>query len=52
MALDLETINNTYYKGCGDTTPRGQSGKAGSYIPLSEWPQEVKDTYSYNPEGG
>ena len=24
MALDHETINNTYFKGYGDTTPRGK----------------------------
>ena len=51
MALDHETINNTYFKGYGDTTPRGQTGVPGFYVPFDEWPQEVKDAYSYNPEG-
>ena len=51
MALDQETINNTYFKGYGDTTPRGQTGVPGFYVPFDEWPQEVKDAYSYNPEG-
>ncbi len=51
MALDHETINNTYFKGYGDTTPRGQVGVPGFYVPFDEWPQEVKDAYSYNPEG-
>ena len=51
MALDHETINNTYFKGYGDTTPRGQIGMPGFHVPFDEWPQEVKDAYSYNPEG-
>ena len=51
MALDLETINNTYFKGYGDTTPSGPVGMPGFKIPFDEWPQEVKDVYSYNPEG-
>ncbi len=51
MALDQETINNTYFKGYGDATPRGQIGVPGFYVPFDEWPQEVKDAYSYNPEG-
>ena len=51
MALDLETINNTYFKGYGDPTPTGQVGMPGFYVPFDEWPQEVKDAYSYNPEG-
>ena len=51
MALDHETINNTYFKGYGDTTPRGQIGLPGFYVPFDQWPQEVKDAYSYNPEG-
>ena len=29
MALDLETINDVYFKGYGDTTPHGQMGDAG-----------------------
>ena len=51
MALDHETINNTYFKGYGDATPRGQIGMPGFHVPFDEWPQEVKDAYSYNPEG-
>ena len=51
MAVDHETINNTYFKGYGDTTPTGQLGMSGSYVPYSEWPQEVQDAYSYNADG-
>ena len=51
MALDLETINNTYFKGYGDTTPKGITGMPEYYIPFEEWPQEVKKAYTYDPEG-
>ena len=51
MALDLETINNTYFKGYGDTTPKGITGRPEYYIPFEEWPQEVKKAYTYDPEG-
>ena len=51
MALDLETINDTFYKGLGETTPFGQSAVKGYYIPFEEWPEEVKKTYRYDPAG-
>ena len=53
MALDLETINNTFFKGRADTTPHGQIGEShkGWFIPFDEWPEEVKQGYMYNPEG-
>ena len=51
MAVDHETINYTYFKGSGDTTPNGPVGMEDFYVPFDEWPQEVKDVYSYNPEG-
>ena len=53
MALDLETIVETYYKGYGDATPHGQIGNdvAGIGTPFEEWPEEVKKTYRYDPEG-
>ena len=36
MALDLETINNVFFKGYGDTTPHGQQGDAaiGYFVPV------------------
>ena len=52
MALDLETINETYFSGLGDATPHGfvdNSSMAGT--PFDQWPEEVKKTYSYDPEG-
>jgi len=51
MALDLETFNNSYFKGYGDTTPMGMTSVKGFYIPFEEWPQEVKNAYTYDPEG-
>ena len=53
MALDLETINDTFLMGRADTTPHGQLGGAQKefYIPFDEWPEEVKKGYMYDPEG-
>ena len=53
MALDLETINDTFFKGRADTTPHGQLGDSleGMFIPFDEWPEEVKRGYMYDPEG-
>ena len=55
MALDLETINNAFFKGHADTTPHGQQGKsaiAGGYaIPFEEWPAELKKEFDYDPNG-
>jgi peptide/nickel transport system substrate-binding protein len=52
MAVDLETIAETYYGGVVDGTPSGVISPAlkGYYTPFDEWPQEVKDDYVYNPE--
>ena len=53
MALDLDTVVDTYYKGYGDATPQGQIGNdvAGIGTPFEEWPEDVKKTYRYDPEG-
>ncbi len=53
MALDLDTIVDTYYKGYGDATPHGRIGNdvAGIGTPFEEWPEEIKATYRYDPEG-
>ena len=50
MALDLETINDTYYKGFADTTPRTRIGDAlaGYTVPFDEWPEDLKGEYAYN----
>ena len=53
MALDLDTIVATYYKGYGDATPQGYyaNDAPGIGTPFEEWPEEVKKTYRYDPEG-
>ena len=53
MAVDLETINNTYYTGLANTTPQGMiaSFQTGYTVPFDEWPEEVKKGYTYDPEG-
>ena len=53
MALDLETVADTYFKGYADATPRGVVGTAhiGYAFPIAEWSGEIKGYYSYDPEG-
>ena len=54
MALDLETINATFFKGLADTTPQGLVGREftkGYYVPFEEWPEEIKQYHRYDPEG-
>ncbi len=53
MALDLETINETFFSGFGDPTPNGlmANSKAGVGTPFEEWPEEIKPYYRYDPEG-
>ena len=53
MALDLETIANTYFRGWAEWKPMGVNGTGlkGYAIPFDEWPAEVKKGYMYNPEG-
>ena len=51
MALDLETIAATLWKGYADTTPQGLIGVKAYYIPFEEWDEEVKQYYRYDPAG-
>ena len=52
-ALDLETINNTYFRGWADWKPMGINGTGlkGYHIPFDEWPEDLKREYTYDPEG-
>ena len=50
LALDNETIANTYWKGLADPTPYGLIGVDGYYIPFDEWDEEVKQWFRYAPE--
>ena len=53
MALDLETVADTYFNGYADATPRGVVGTAnvGYAFPIAEWSDEIRGYYSYDPEG-
>ena len=51
MAIDLETINTTYYQGWMRPEPQGSIQPFTGYsIPFAEWPEEVKQYYRYDPE--
>ena len=51
MALDLETINDTYFGGFADWHPPRFLGVKGYYTEWEEWPEELKQYYTYDPEG-
>ena len=53
MALDLETIANTFFKGFADPTPQGMIANDLKRIgtPFDEWPEALKKTNRYDPEG-
>jgi peptide/nickel transport system substrate-binding protein len=53
MSIDRDTIAKTYYGGTVPGTPCGllsPSGFMGYATPFSEWSQQLKDEYSYNPQ--
>ena len=53
MALDLETLHETYFKGWGTWGPQGliANDVAVAGTPFEEWPEEVKKGYMYDPAG-
>ena len=53
MAIDLETINDTYFMGLANTKPQGivGDGMKGYYVPFEEWQEAVKKVYTFDPEG-
>ena len=53
MALNLEEINNAYYKGYAKMVPQGQINKSFTAIvsQFEEWPEDVKKVFDYDPEG-
>ncbi|MBN2077267.1 MAG: ABC transporter substrate-binding protein [Dehalococcoidales bacterium] len=51
MSIDLETIAATYYGGYVEAKVMGFTGTPGFQTPYDEWSQELKDGYTYNPEG-
>ena len=51
MALDLETINETYYDGFASWVPMGLNRVPEYHSPFEEWPAELKQYYTYDPQG-
>jgi peptide/nickel transport system substrate-binding protein len=51
LAIDLSTIAKTYYAGTADPSPLPLTSNfmKGWGWPYSQWPQDLKDEYSYNP---
>ena len=52
MAIDNETIRDTYFAGFGTWEPMGPSGPQwGSHNSFDTWPEEIKQYWVYDPEG-
>jgi peptide/nickel transport system substrate-binding protein len=53
MAIDRDTIAKTYFGGTVSGTPVGMipTSFTGYYTPFAEWPKDVQEGYTYNPEG-
>ena len=53
LALDLEGIDRSFYKGTSAWQPQGivGSGISGYSTPFDEWPEEVKKGYRYDRAG-
>ena len=51
MAVDLETINDAYYGGFAEWQQPRYLGTKGYYTEWEEWPAELKQYYTYDPEG-
>ena len=52
MAVDRETISATFHKGWGDPAPLGliQQTDVGWSWQYEDWPDDVRQEYTYNPE--
>ena len=52
LAVDLETINESYYKGLSVVTPQGLVGNFQTQFAIhyDQWPEEIKAGYRYDPE--
>ena len=53
MAINLEEINNAYYKGYADIIPQGQLNRhiSQAVIQFEDWPEDVKKVFDYDPAG-
>jgi peptide/nickel transport system substrate-binding protein len=50
MAIDRELIAKTFYGGTSGTKAVGLTLVPGHYTPFDEWPKELQEEYSYNPD--
>lgn len=52
MAIDFPTLVESYYEGKVPEDPCGfiNPSQIGYCVPYDEWPEELKEEYSYNPE--
>ena len=50
-AIDVQTIGVSYWKGVARTEPCGTVGVRGYHTPFEEWPEELKQEYTYDPDG-
>ena len=53
MAINLDEINNAYYKGYADTIPQGMLSRFMTEMvtQFEEWPEDVKKVFDYDPAG-
>ena len=54
MALNLEEINQGFYRGFGDAIPQGAVSRLTATVaatPFDEWPADVKKAFEYDPAG-
>ena len=53
MAINLEEINNAFYKGYADMIPQGQLNRSFTEVvtQFEDWPEDVKKVFDYDPEG-
>ncbi len=53
MALNLEEINQGFYRGFADTIPQGAVSRLTATVatPFAEWPADVKEAFEYDPAG-
>ena len=52
MALNLQEINDSYYKGYADIVPQGQLSRTSKAVfQFEDWPEEVRNVFTYDPEG-
>ena len=51
-AINFDEINNAYWRGNADVIPQGQINRDFTAIvtPFEEWPEEIKERYTYDPE--